>query len=286
VVSSVATLAPTAGHNAVIRLTDVPQALGYKVYIGTGASQPANSSFFFYGRFPNQSANSGGAGGTGIVLQGAIPTTGANPPSADTSAYGAGYDGILAWAMGASSGYNVKINSTFSTSNPGSEFQSAFSSLYNSVKADPDRILFNGADRKQQSDTLKAGSSNNYFLQVAQSELSGPRLGRRGDHERDHRQARRDGGQPLDAAGRLPDHLRHPADPGHPGLQRLVRLQRAGLHGDRLARHPVRLRVQLLLVRHAPVLRAGVERLRLRRNRRLIHPSLQGPAASRPGPAP
>jgi hypothetical protein len=177
VVSSVATLAPTAGHNAVIRLTDVPQALGYKVYIGTGASQPANSSFFFYGRFPNQSANSGGAGGTGIVLQGAIPTTGANPPSADTSAYGAGYDGILAWAMGASSGYNVKINSTFSTSNPGSEFQSAFSSLYNSVKADPDRILFNGADRKQQSDTLKAGSSNNYFLQVAQSELSGVVLG-------------------------------------------------------------------------------------------------------------
>lgn len=177
VVSSVATLAPTTGHNAVLRLTDVPQALGYKVYIGTGASQPANSSFFFYGRFPNQAANSGGAGGTGIVLQGAIPTSGANPPTADTSAYGAGYDGILAWCMGTQSGYNAKINSTFSTSNPGSEFQTAFASLYNSVKADPDRILFNGADRKQQSDTLKAGSSNNYFLQVSQNEISGVTLG-------------------------------------------------------------------------------------------------------------
>lgn len=177
VVSSVATLAPTAGHNAVIRLTDVPQALGYKVYVGTGASQPANSSFFLYGRFSNQAANGGGAGGTGIVLQGVLPTTGANPPTADTSAYSAGYDGILAWTMGTQSGYNVKINSTFNTSSPGSEFQSAFASLYNSVKADPDRILFNGADRKQQSETLKAGSANNYFMQVSQDQLSGVTLG-------------------------------------------------------------------------------------------------------------
>jgi hypothetical protein len=177
VVSSVATIAPTAGHNVVLRLTDVPAALGYKVYIGTGASQPANGSFFLYGRFPNQAANGGGAGGTGIVLQGAIPTSGANPPTADTSAYAAGYDGILAWTMGTSSGYNVKINSTFNTSNPGSEFQTAFASLYNSVKADPDRILFNGADRKQLSDTLKAGNANNYFLQVTQDQVSGATMG-------------------------------------------------------------------------------------------------------------
>ena len=177
VVSSVATLAPTAGHNAVIRLTDVPQALGYKVYVGTGASQPANSGFFFYGRFPNQAANSGGAGGTGIVLQGAIPTAGNNPPTADTSAYAAGYDGILAWTMGTQSGYNVKINSTFNTTSPGSEFQAAFASLYGSVKADPDRILFNGADRKQQSETLKAGTGNNYFMQVSQDQISGVTLG-------------------------------------------------------------------------------------------------------------
>lgn len=177
VVSTVATIAPTATHNVVLRLTDAPQALGYKVYIGTGASQPANSSFFFYGRFPNQATNTGGAAGAGIVLQGAIPTTGANPPTADSSAYGAGYDGILAWCMGASSGYNTKLNSTFSTSNPGVEFQNAFASLYNSVKAEPDRILMNGADRKQLSDTLKVGESNNYFLQVAQNEVSGVTMG-------------------------------------------------------------------------------------------------------------
>lgn len=177
VVSTVATVAPTSTHNVVLRLTDVPQALGYKVYIGTGASQPANSSFFLYGRFPNQAANGGGAGGTGIVLQGAIPTTGANPPTADSSAYAAGYDGILAWVMGSQSGYNAKINNTFDATNPGSEFQTAFGAMYNANKADPDRILFNGVDRKQQSDTLKKGSSNNYFLQVTQDQTSGVSLG-------------------------------------------------------------------------------------------------------------
>jgi hypothetical protein len=177
VVSSVATIAPTAGHNVVLRLTDVPQALGYKVYIGTGASQPANSAFFLYGRFPNQAANSGGAAGVGIVLQGAIPTTGATPPTADTSAYAAGYDGILPWVMGPQSGYTAKLNSTFDTSAPGSEFQTAFAALYNAVKADPDRILFNGTDRKQLSDTLKTGSSNDYFLQITQDQISGVALG-------------------------------------------------------------------------------------------------------------
>ena len=79
--------------------------------------------------------------------------------------------------MGSSSGYNVKINSTFSTSQPGIEFQTALASLYNSVKADPDRILYNGADRKQQSETLKAGTGNNYFLQVTQDQISGVTLG-------------------------------------------------------------------------------------------------------------
>jgi len=177
VVSTVATIAPTAGHNVVLRLTDVPAALGYKVYIGTGASQPANSAFFLYGRFPNQSANGGGAGGTGIVLQGAIPVAGANPPTADTSAYSAGYDGILAWTMGTSSGYNVKLNSAFGTATPGGEFQTAFASLYNSVKADPDRVMFNGADRKQLSGTLKTGEANNYVLQVTQDQVAGVTLG-------------------------------------------------------------------------------------------------------------
>ena len=55
-------------------------------------------------------------------------------------------------------------------SNPGSEFQTVFYNLYNNVKADPDEILLNGADRKQLSDTIKNGSTANYRLNLTQTE--------------------------------------------------------------------------------------------------------------------
>jgi hypothetical protein len=42
--------------------------------------------------------------------------------------------------------------------------------LYENVKADPDEILLNGADRKQLSDTIKNGSTANYRLTLAQTE--------------------------------------------------------------------------------------------------------------------
>lgn len=169
IASTTATFA--TGQNAVITLTDVPDALGYNVYVAVGPSAPAASAFHFYTHVP-------GLNSTGkIVVQGAAPTTGAIPPVADTSAALNSYDGILPTVMGPSSGYSAKINRPYSTTNPGSEYQDAFAALYQSVKADPDRILFNGADRKQLSDCLKAGTSNNYFMQVTQDQLTGVTLG-------------------------------------------------------------------------------------------------------------
>jgi hypothetical protein len=70
-----------------------------------------------------------------------------------------------------------RINAAFSSSNPGSEFESAFASLYDSVKADPDEVLFNGNDRKQLSDLLKTASSANYRLVVSQDQVSGATVG-------------------------------------------------------------------------------------------------------------
>lgn len=171
---SVATAAVSAAPSSQvvdIKFTDAAQALGYNVYVSTGSSDPGDASRWFMLRSPG--LNSSGV----ITLQGALPTSGKTVPTADTSAYAAGYDGILAWCMGTSSGYNVKINSKFTTSNPGSEYQTAFAALYNAVKADPDRILFNGSDRKQLSDTLKSGSNSNYTMRVTQDEISGVTLG-------------------------------------------------------------------------------------------------------------
>ena len=147
--------------------TPVVGALGYNIYVGT-ATGAANLKYI------------GTLKGTGtFTVQGAasIQRTGNTAPfstsgaaasraSADTSAYATGYDGILPTVLGANSGYNNAINSTFSTSNPGAEYQTVFASLYDSVKADPDLVLLNGNDRKQLSDAIKSGSTANYRLTI------------------------------------------------------------------------------------------------------------------------
>ena len=175
--SSAFTQAVSAGQVVDITLTDQAQALGYNVYISTGASDPGDGSRWFMIRVPGTKLNAAGTPAQAITLQGALPTSGKTVPTADTSAYAAGYDGILPYCMGSNSGYAKKVNGTFSNTNPGTEFQTAFASLYDAVKADPDRILFNGSDRKQLSDTLKGSASSNYQLKITQDEISGVTLG-------------------------------------------------------------------------------------------------------------
>ena len=158
------------GSGAVLTVTvstPVAGALGYNIYVGT-ATGAANLKYI------------GTLKGTGtFTVQGAtsIQTTGNTAPfkttgaaasraAADTSAYATGYDGILPTVLGPNSGYNNAINSTFSTSNPGAEYQAVFANLYDSVKADPDLVLLNGNDRKQLSDAIKSGSTANYRLTI------------------------------------------------------------------------------------------------------------------------
>ena len=161
-------IAVSSGQYVTVTIPAVAGAIGYKVYVGTGASAPATSAVYYAGRTATNT----------FILQGALPTTGqtiaalATAQGAGTglSAYATGYDGILPTVLGSNSGYNNNINATFSTSNPGSEFQTVFYNLYNNVKADPDEILLNGADRKQLSDTIKNGSTANYRLNLTQTE--------------------------------------------------------------------------------------------------------------------
>jgi hypothetical protein len=87
----------------------------------------------------------------------------------NTSAYATGYDGIIPQIF--KGGTVNEINSQFSTSNPGSEFQSVFGTLFDSVKADPDEIWLNGSDRKQLSDAIKNGSTANYRINLQQDDM-------------------------------------------------------------------------------------------------------------------
>ena len=170
IVSTVQSTACASGDVLAISWTAVTGAIGYNIYVGT-ATGTANCTF--QGTAQGTSAVIQGAGTIGLTGNNfALTTTGAaaSRANADTSAYATGYDGILPTVLGSSSGYNNTINTTFSTSNPGVEYQTVFYNLYNNVKADPDEILINGADRKQLSDSIKNGSTANYRLNLTQTE--------------------------------------------------------------------------------------------------------------------
>ena len=162
----------------VIVSTAVPGALGYNIYVGTTtglANLKYQGTLRGTGTFTIQGATATGLTGNNA----AFTTTGAaaSRATADTSAYATGYDGILPTVLGSNSGFNNSINSTFSTSNPGAEYQTVFARLYDAVKADPDLVLLNGNDRKQLSDAIKSGSNANYRLTINDPGTSGTTYG-------------------------------------------------------------------------------------------------------------
>ena len=155
----------------------VAGALGYNVYIGT-TTGAANAKY--QGTFKGLTGFIVGAGSTAVgdtIVYSTTSSILASRASSDTSAYATGYDGILPTVLGANTGYNNNINTTFSNTNPGTEFQTVFANLYNSVKADPDEVLLNGSDRKQLSDAIKGSANANYRLQISQDETSGVTYG-------------------------------------------------------------------------------------------------------------
>ncbi len=115
--------------------TAVAGALGYNIYVGTAtgaANLKYQGTLRGTGTFTIQGASATGLTGNNA----AFTTTGAaaSRASADTSAYATGYDGILPTVLGTNSGYNNSINSTFSTSNPGNEYQVVFYNLYGMIR--------------------------------------------------------------------------------------------------------------------------------------------------------
>jgi hypothetical protein len=168
--SAIANVAVTTGQVVdVVIPAPVSGALGYKVYVGTGSSEPTQATIWYDGR----------TGSLHFVVQGALPTSGVNAGqvTTNTSAYANGYDGIMPTVTGSESGYTKVLNSGFNATSPGAEFQEQFASLYNSVKADPDEILFNGTDRKNLSELLKSSSSTNYRLTLQQDEIGNAVIG-------------------------------------------------------------------------------------------------------------
>ena len=171
IVSAVASETVASGDVLGLTWTAVTGAIGYNIYVGT-ATGTANCKYV--GTAQGNSAVIQGAAALNLVGDNfAFSTTGAaaSRANADTSAYATGYDGIIPTVLGPNTGFNNNRNgAAFSTSNPGVEYQTVFYNLYNDVKADPDQILINGADRKQLSDAIKNGSTANYRINLQQTD--------------------------------------------------------------------------------------------------------------------
>jgi len=131
--------------------TDVAGALGYNLYVGSVSTGP----FYYAGRT-----------GYNIGYITSAPTSGPVQTAAtigvDQSAIATNYDGLLT-NTAASGGYVNRLNAPLSTTAPGAEFQTAFGSLYESVKADPEEIWLNGFDRLQLSNAIVNNAANSAY---------------------------------------------------------------------------------------------------------------------------
>ena len=150
--------------------TPVPGAVGYQVFFGSAAG--AASAFFV-----QQIGWAGNSTTPSITLTGPVPSTGATAPTADTSTQSNGYDGILPVCLSPSSGYQGNVNGKFSTTNPGTELQNAFVTMYNTNLARPKQVLANVQDRKQLSDLLKGSSATGFRITIDADGQAGHQLG-------------------------------------------------------------------------------------------------------------
>ena len=129
--------------------TDVVGTQGYNLYVASVQAGPfyyAGRTGYNVGYISNQ------------PLGGPTTTSGA----ADASAFSNNYDGFFA-NTAASGGFVSRINAPLSTTNPGVELQTAFASLWDSVKGSPDTVLCNGYDRLQLSNALLNGPNNSSY---------------------------------------------------------------------------------------------------------------------------
>jgi hypothetical protein len=106
--------------------------------------------------------------GTTVTITTPPTSTGAvNAGATNTSSDALGYDGFLTVQSDpAQTGYFSRQNAVLNVANPGDEFQTAFLSLYQSVKADPDCIYADGGTLKKLGDLLKTTSSASYKLNL------------------------------------------------------------------------------------------------------------------------
>lgn len=149
-VSTVVNSGARTGPNASVAVTvtvETPGILYYNLYVGTttGIANAHLQTSFTGNTYTLQTYNAAGAVITGT----------------DSSADANAYDGYLTvLADSTRSGYYQRLNAVFSTTNPGSEFDTALQQMYVNNGADPDEIWMTGAVRNEFGQLLRIGGTN------------------------------------------------------------------------------------------------------------------------------
>jgi hypothetical protein len=178
--ASGASVAATNGQVVDVQIVPVPGAQFYRIYTTTGASA---------GTYHLQADN---VGGLNFTVGGAINTTAAVPPVADTGTSSTNrIEGLIPTLSGSSAtggsaiypsgwkgGYiNSSIGDTLNSSVLNTALQGMWSGV-GAFRADPAELIAEGGDLMRLSnDVVKAGNNNNYRLTVSQGDLSGLRAG-------------------------------------------------------------------------------------------------------------
>ena len=176
--SSIASCAVAAGKVVDVVITPHANdaAQQYTVYVGTTSTNPTRTGVFFYAK----------SGATKVTIQGALPTAGANPPSADTGTSGTNrWEGILSVMSG-----KAQANSVYPSGFQGGYFNGAVSDVLNltqintalqqvfngsgAFRASPEELFCDGIDAKNLSDDVATnGSGTNYQLLIDQNQMAG-----------------------------------------------------------------------------------------------------------------
>lgn len=175
----------SAGQVVDVTIVPVNGALSYNVYVTTNAT-PGRT---------NEWRVAVGVGGTRYTVQGTPPSSGANPPAADTgTGSGTRMEGIIPTLTGKSAAAGVyPANWQGGYSNPSVGTHLSYNAIYTALdalwenassnnpgafKADPAEIVGDGGDiMRLSNDVISQGANTNYRLFLEQSEVPGVRVG-------------------------------------------------------------------------------------------------------------
>ncbi len=183
IASAAGSVAWSAGDVVDVTISPVPGALSYVIYTTTGAS-PGTYYQFEY------NTNGGTVGGVKFTLQGALPTSGATAPVADSGTYaatrseslisvlsGQAYNNGAGPYPSAKAGYyNNAAGKTLSVE----VVQNALLEMFNGANgyfANPSEIITSPNDAVVLANSIQSESVAAYQLRVQQSEMSGVTAG-------------------------------------------------------------------------------------------------------------